>query len=280
MFLRISLITLISSLFVINFSFADFRSEIDKCYKSQWDIQKCEDKAHKKYTVPKNTACKYKDWLYQLPIEAKRPNRKTITSQFYKYKNTLYYPISLDYLTGWAGCLDGMEYYLYSYNCSTKRSIDSNIEVPYCWIEIIQGNKNEILLSRIKYEWWDMDSYLMLDTKNMLMSTLDIIKFSGFDKYKQYIKWKLEYLFNNTKEKLISAWHPTKVSGWVFSGYRKDVVESNFPNNSYNWRLAIKNVNKNFIWYLYYSVSLWDYSKNSIWWAKIDFLNKKITIIK
>lgn len=108
-------------------------------------------------TISTDEACAMNDGLYTQSLSAPGPNNdyesKTANyhiSQFYKYKNMLYYPITVQ-AKRWSQSLEPRDntFYFYSYHCETATLTNLDPD-GYNFLEtkILQANSGDMLIRR------------------------------------------------------------------------------------------------------------------------------------
>jgi hypothetical protein len=247
----------------VGFSFADFQSELNKCEWMNGSVTECKQKAFNKYAITKQNACKYKDGLYQSPIQAKRPDRKVMTSHFYKYNNTLYYPVVTSYvnyaiMSNWDWIVT--DNYLYSYDCSIKKAVDTYLSIWRGGLKLMQWKEDKVIL-------WEYNK-TSPQSWYRLLNVSENIQISEFSiKNNQDIIKKLKEVLDpyNKAEKNIrlKIWNiETSVWGTLY-GMEEWVI--------------ISTINKDLVGTL--SVVVNKYSRDPISKKRIDILsNKTITL--
>ena len=174
----------------------------------------CEEKIYKKYTISKTKACSIKDWKYESPLQASRPNAEVKVYGFskssYKKKKTLAYVVNVTYKN------DSQETYLYTYDCLSKKPLQIGTFSSFWqkkdtwYMEVIWFTYPNIILDF----WWKVDweaktlktsisSYFqnkwIYNLDNNRYYTQDITKYKWYDLLEKKIIEELDTLYEKRK---------------------------------------------------------------------------------
>lgn len=139
-------------------------SKFSACYEDKQEgeeesIQQCMSSVIKEATMNQSKACSLADGHYFNYLDAQRPNKVALISQFYKKGDKLYYPLQLG--TSSPTCDDSWyEIYVYSLDCGSNERVKliandlSEEKFAKCDMSIVYANDQHILLRKMPYEWY------------------------------------------------------------------------------------------------------------------------------
>lgn len=169
-------------------------SKFSACYQDKQvgeeeAIQQCMSSVIREATVNQSKACSLADGHYFNYLDAQRPNKVALISQFYKKGDKLYYPLQLG--TSSPTCDDSWyEIYVYSLECGSDERVklianDSNEEkFAKCDMSIVYANEQNMLLRKMPYEWYGetYEGYEILNLSSKQSEKLrlfDVVSLSG-----------------------------------------------------------------------------------------------------
>lgn len=269
----------------VGFSFADFQSDVKKCSESNnyWlgttpsEINSCREKVRNKYIVKKTTACKMKDGLYQLPLEAKRPSKNLFNNEFYKFNNIVYYPIRV-----YTANQENYEHYLYSYNCKTKKTLswlsDNNL-----LIDIVQWYKEKIFIRQVLLNTDARSLENILDVKTSTIRELSLSSMKWYDAYYKLLKTKIVDIFNTTNSIYMTEDDESRLSKkwwWLLKYFDIDWYIKCPYIMCYPW-LSVDNINTSLVGNIIFRAELSNPSQSiALKLAKVDLYNNTIMLNK
>ncbi len=261
---------LILSWLFVSVSFADFQSDLDVC-NTKKNPQICQQQVRTKHMISKKKACPMKDGKYNLPLEAKRPNKNLINRWYNKIWRTIYYNIYI-----YDQDIESWQNFLFSYNCSDKEII--NITELYnlnqdWWKELLYEDNHYAVYTDSCWVWECSPMVFLLEKKTKAKTNI-------FDVF-----W-LHFVFNENDKEYLKLNESSK----KYFTYAKESIKSYYDTNLkkktnsersdyYWWYFRLEKITNSKKWLsatLYFSYS-W---KEKIAKSKINLLTKTITIEK